>query len=94
MVLALNGLPVATIELKNPSTGQTWRNAVNQYQKDRKPSAPLFQFTKRSLVHFAADPNEIYMTTRLAGPDTFFLPFNRGSDPGEVKCGAGNPQHL
>jgi type I restriction enzyme R subunit len=93
MVLAVNGLPVATIELKNPGTGQTWRNAVRQYKEDRDPRAPLFEFKKRALVHFAADPDEVHMTTRLAGEKTHFLPFNRGSHPGQIICGAGNPQH-
>ena len=93
MVLAVNGLPVATIELKNPGTGQNWRHAVSQYKEDRDPRAPLFEFKKRALVHFAADPDEVYMTTRLAGAKTSFLPFNRGSHPGHIICGAGNPQH-
>jgi type I restriction enzyme R subunit len=93
IVLALNGLPVATIELKNPGTGQNWRHAIKQYQTDRDPRAPLFDFKKRALVHFAADSEEVYMTTRLAGDKTYFLPFNRGSNPGEIKCGEGNPQH-
>jgi len=94
MVLAVNGLPVATIELKNPGTGQSWRHAVKQYQADRDPRAPLFDFKKRTLVHFAADPDEVRMTTRLAKEKTFFLPFNRGSHPGQIQCGAGNPQHA
>ncbi len=93
MVLAVNGLPVATIELKNPGTGQTWRHAIRQYQTDRDPRAPLFDFKKRALIHFAADPDEVWMATRLAQSKTFFLPFNRGSHPGQVQCGAGNPQH-
>ncbi|HLJ25924.1 MAG TPA: type I restriction endonuclease [Candidatus Angelobacter sp.] len=93
LLFAVNGLPVATCELKNPGTGQTWRNAVRQYQSDRDPRAPLFRFKERALVHFAADPEEVHMTTRLLGPATRFLPFNRGSHPGEVQCGAGNPQH-
>jgi type I restriction enzyme R subunit len=93
LVFAVNGLPVATCELKNPWTGQSWRHAVHQYQEDRNPRAPLFEFKQRALVHFAADPDEVHMTTRLAGGKTFFLPFNRGSHPGEVQCGAGNPQH-
>ncbi len=93
MVLALNGLPVSTIELKNPGTGQNWRHAVRQYQSDRDPRAPLFDFKKRALVHFAADPDEVHMATRLAGEKTFFLPFNRGSHPGQIICSAGNPQH-
>jgi type I restriction enzyme R subunit len=93
LLFAVNGLPVATCELKNPGTGQTWRHAVGQYQKDRDPRAPLFGFKSRALVHFAADPDEVHMATRLRGADTHFLPFNRGSHPGEVQCGAGNPQH-
>lgn len=93
MVLAVNGLPVSTIELKNPGTGQSWRNAVRQYKEDRDQRAPLFDFKKRALVHFAADPDEVHMTTRLAGEKTYFLPFNRGSHPGKIICGAGNPQH-
>jgi type I restriction enzyme R subunit len=93
MVLALNGLPVATIELKNPGTGQSWKNAIRQYKEDRDPRMPLFDFKKRALVHFAADSEEVHMTTRLAGEKTYFLPFNRGSNPGKIICGAGNPQH-
>src|SRR6266568_2272011 len=93
MVFALNGLPVATCELKNPGTGQNWRHARKQYQEDRDPQAPLFKFKTRAVVHFAADPDEIHMTTRLRRAGTHFLPFNRGSHPGEVQCGAGNPQH-
>ena len=93
LLFALNGIPVATCELKNPMTGQTWRNAVRQYQQDRDPHVPLFRFQKRTLVHFAADTEEVHMTTRLAGKDTRFLPFNRGSNPGAVRCGVGNPTH-
>ncbi len=91
LVFALNGVPVATCELKNPMTGQTWRDAVRQYQQDRDPSAPVFRFKRRALVHFAADPDEVHMATRLAGDATRFLPFNRGSNPGAVHCGEGNP---
>jgi len=94
MVLAVNGLPVATVELKNPGTGQNWRHAVRQYRQDRDPRAPLFEFKRRALVHFAADSEEVHMTTRLAGEKTHFLPFNRGSAPGKIICGAGNPQHA
>lgn len=93
LVFAVNGLPVATCELKNPWTGQSWRNAVRQYKEDRNAGAPLFVFKQRALVHFAADSDEVHMTTRLAGKKSFFLPFNQGSHPGEVQCGAGNPQH-
>ncbi len=94
MLFAINGLPVATCELKNPGTGQSWRKAVNQYREDRDPRAPLFKFKSRALVHFAADPDEVHMTTRLAKERTHFLPFNRGSHPAEIQCGAGNPRHF
>ena len=93
LVFALNGLPVATCELKNPGTGQSWRHAVRQYKKDRDPRAPLFRFKARALVHFAADPDEVHMATRPARAETHFLRFNRGSQPGGTECGAGNPQH-
>ncbi len=93
LLFSVNGLPVATCELKNPGTGQTWRHAVRQYQQDRDPRAPLFGFKTRALVHFAADPDEVHMSTRLRKETTYFLPFNRGSEPGAVQCGAGNPQH-
>lgn len=88
VTLGLNGIPVATAELKNPMTGQTWRDAVRQYKHDREPSDLIFQFRKRALVHFAVDPDEVHMTTRLAGRNTHFLPFNRGRDGG-----AGNPDN-
>ena len=88
VVLSLNGLPVATAELKNPFTGQTVKHAKKQYQQDRDPREPLFRFQLRALVHFAVDPDEIWMTTRLAGKNTFFLPFNKGRDGGK-----GNPDN-
>ncbi len=86
LVLSLNGIPVATAELKNPLSGQTWRNAVSQYKYDRDPQDLIFQFRKRALVHFAVDPDEVHMTTRLAKGHTVFLPFNQGNG-----TGAGNP---
>jgi type I restriction enzyme R subunit len=86
MVISVNGLPVATLELKNPLSGQTVNNAMRQYREDRDPSEILFQFKARTLVHFAVDPDEVYMTTRLSGEKTFFLPFNKGNG-----TGAGNP---
>ena len=93
MLFALNGVVVATCELKNPMTGQTWRNAIRQYKETRDPNAPVFLFSKRALVHFAADTDEVHMTTRLDKDKTKFLPFNRGSVPGAIMCGAGNPEH-
>jgi len=88
VTLALNGIPVATLELKNPMTAQNWRHAVTQYKNDRDPSDLIFQFKKRTLVHFAVDTDEVYMTTRLSGKSTRFLPFNRGREGG-----AGNPEN-
>jgi len=82
VVLSLNGVPVVTLELKNPLTGQTATNAIRQYRHDRDPRELLFQFTKRTLVHFAVDTEEVQMTTRLAGLGTHFLPFNRGNQGG------------
>ncbi len=65
LTLALNGLPIVTIELKNPSTGQNYRNAIKQYRETRNPAAPLFAFKKRALVNFAVDTEEAYMTTKI-----------------------------
>ncbi|MEZ0332118.1 MAG: type I restriction endonuclease subunit R [Methylophilaceae bacterium] len=86
VVLSVNGIPVVTLELKNPLSGQTTANAIYQYRHDRDPREPIFEFTKRTLVHFTVDTEEAHMTTRLAGSSTYFLPFNRGFDGG-----AGNP---
>lgn len=86
LVLFVNGIPVATMELKTDFT-QPIDNAVAQYRFDRNPTGePLFAFAKRSLVHFVVSNSEVRMTTKLAGTNTRFLPFNRGHDRG-----AGNP---
>lgn len=85
MVLFLNGLAIATLELKNPWTGQNVHNAIKQYRTDRDPREPLFEFG-RCLVHFAVDPDEAYMCAQLAGNDSNFLPFNKG-----FNFGKGNP---
>ncbi|MEY4244135.1 MAG: hypothetical protein RLZZ245_1720 [Verrucomicrobiota bacterium] len=87
MVVFLNGLPLATLELKNPWTGQNVNQAKKQYRDDRDPKETLFQF-KRCLVHFAVDPDEVWMTTKLDGKSTYFLPFNKGLPNGQ---GKGNP---
>lgn len=86
MVLSLNGLPIATIELKNQFSGQSVENAKKQYVYDREPNEPIFQFKKRSIVHFAVDADECFMTTKLDGNRTRYLPFNLG-----YNNGAGNP---
>jgi len=91
LVLFVNGLPVATIELKTDFT-QNINDAVEQYRKDRLPknslnkAEPLLSFGRRALVHFAVSNGEIQMTTELKGKDTYFLPFNLGNDGH-----AGNP---
>ena len=86
VILAINGIPVVTAELKNPLTKQRAVDAVQQYEKDRDGHDLLFNFKKRALVHFAVDPDEVWMTTQLKGKETHFLPFNRGNNNA-----AGNP---
>lgn len=86
MVLFINGIPIVTLELKNAWTGQNARyHGQKQYKEDRDPTQPLLSFG-RCLVHMAVDTDEVYMTTKLAGKKTFFLPFNKGYDHGK-----GNP---
>lgn len=88
LVFFVNGLPVATLELKS-FFKQQWRTAVTQYRKDRDPAGqPLLGFGSRALVHFAVDDDQVHMTTKLAGDKTYFLPFNRGH---ENTGAAGNP---
>ncbi len=86
LVLSLNGLPVATLELKNQFTGQNTNNAKKQYNTTRDNRELLFTFKKRALVHFAVDDAEVYMTTRIDGERTYWLPFNKGYQNGQ-----GNP---
>ncbi len=86
LLISLNGLPVATLELKNHFTGQRVSEAMEQYKTSRDPKELLFQFKKRALVHFTVDPDEIYFTTRLESNSTRFFPFNQG-----FNNGAGNP---
>ncbi len=86
VALSLNGIPVATMELKNPLTGQRVEDARRQYKQDRDPREPIFEFKRRTLVHFAVDTESVLMTTRLAGTATRFLPFNKG-----CAGAAGNP---
>ena len=86
LALFVNGLPVATFELKNNLTCQNVRHAIEQYRQDRDPREPLFAFA-RCLVHFAVDEQEVSFCTQLQGKDSDFLPFNRGTASG----GSGNP---
>ena len=92
LVLFLNGLPIATLELKTESTQSVWA-AIKQYKKDRLPKdtqsnrlESLLQFKSRCVVHFAVSTEEVFMTTKLAGESTYFLPFNKGDNEGK-----GNP---
>jgi type I restriction enzyme, R subunit len=88
LLLFLNGLPVATVELKTDFT-QSVEDAIDQYRFDRHPrpkgqaAEPLLSFPSGALVHFAVSNSEVHMTTRLDGPETRFLPFNRGDDGGK-----------
>lgn len=91
MVLVLNGIPVFAFELKNQYTGQNVDNAKRQWMYDRDPREICFQFNKRILGYFCVDHTEAWMTTKLAGKDTFFLPFNQGSNGAGHDGGKGNP---
>lgn len=91
MVLVLNGIPVFAFELKNQYTGQTVDNAKRQWMYDRDSREVCFQFNKRILGFFAVDHTEVWMTTQLAGKDTYFLPFNQGSNGAGRDGGKGNP---
>jgi len=86
IVLSLNGVPVATIEVKNQFTGQDTSNAKRQYNTTRDSKELLFAFKKRALVHFAVDQDEVFMTTKVDGTKTRWLPFNKGYNNGK-----GNP---
>jgi len=91
MVLVANGIPVFAFELKNQYTGQNVDHAKTQWMYDRDPREICFQFNKRILAYFCVDHTEVWMTTRLAGKDTYFLPFNQGSNGAGSDGGAGNP---
>lgn len=90
VVIFLNGFAIITMELKCNYAGQSAEDAVYQYRKDRDPKSRLFLFKAGVLVNFAMDLNTVFMTTRLEGEKTFFLPFNKGNGEG-VNAGAGNP---
>ena len=91
IVLFLNGIPVVSMELKCQFTGQNTTNAINQYKFDRAGKDAIFAFKERVLVHFAIDLTKVYMTTRLEGNKTYFLPFNQGSNGAGNVGGQGNP---
>ena len=91
LMLSVNGIPVFAFELKNQYTGQTVDNAKTQWMYDRDPREICFQFNKRVLGFFAVDHTEAWMTTELRGRDTYFLPFNQGSNGAGRDGGKGNP---
>ena len=90
VVIFLNGLAIISFELKCNTAGQSYQDAIYQYRTERNPKTRLFLFKAGCLVNFAMDLEEVYMTTKLAGDATFFLPFNMGNGDG-VTAGAGNP---
>lgn len=92
MMLAVNGIPLIAIELKNQLTGQTVENAKVQWMTDRDKSEPAFRFNHRVLAFFAVDLYDAAMATKLDGVKTYFLPFNQGSNGAGNDGGAGNPQ--
>ena len=89
LVFFLNGIPVATAELKSQTAGQNVKHAIKQYRTDRKPNDLIFR--SRSLVNFALDENDVFMTTQLKGVSTTFLPFNQGAAGAGKAGGLGNP---
>ena len=91
IALFINGFPIVILELKNQFTGQNVYNAVKQFKEDRNPEEPIFKFNRRALVYFAVDLNEVQMTTHLAGENTYFMPFNQGSNGAGNSGGEGNP---
>ncbi len=90
LVIFLNGLAIMSFELKSNAAGQSYHDAILQYRTKRDPKSRLFLFKAGTLVNFAMDLNEVYMTTKLEKNSTFFLPFNTGNGEG-VNAGAGNP---
>lgn len=90
LVVFLNGFAIISFELKCNASGQSYENAIYQFRTDRNPKARLFLFKAGCIVNFAMDLEECYMTTKLSGLSTFFLPFNKGNGEG-IETGKGNP---
>lgn len=91
MILDVNGIPLVGIELKDQFTGQDVENAMRQWREDRDPRCRCLKFNTRMVAFFAVDLENVYMTTKLEGAKTFFLPFNQGSAGAGNDGGAGNP---
>lgn len=92
MVLSLNGIPVVALELKNQFTGQSIQDSIEQWRKNRDPKEELFHFNNRILAYFGVDLYEATVSTELKGENTYFIPFNQGSNGAGKVGGAGNPQ--
>ena len=90
LVIFLNGLAIISFELKANTAGQSYQDAIYQFRTERNPKTRLFRFKAGTLVNFAMDLEQVYMTTKLDGLATFFLPFNMGNGTG-IDAGAGNP---
>ncbi len=90
LVIFLNGFAIMSFELKCNFAGQNYEDAIVQYRTERNPKTRLFRFKQGTIVNFAMDLNEVYMTTKLNGEATYFLPFNMGNGEG-VNAGKGNP---
>ena len=90
LVIFLNGLAIISFELKCNMAGQSYADAIYQYRTERNPKTRIFRFKAGCFVNFAMDLNEVYMTTKLNGNATFFLPFNMGNGEG-INAGKGNP---
>lgn len=93
MVLSVNGIPVVALELKNQLTGQDYNNAISQFKNRRSSKEFCFRLNHRFLVYFAVDLYEVWMTTQLKDDDTYFMPFNQGSNGAGKTGGKGNPQN-
>lgn len=91
MVLSVNGIPVVALELKNQLTGQDYHCAIKQYKNDRSSKEFCFRLDHRFLVYFAVDLYEVWMTTQLKDGNTYFMPFNQGSNGAGIDGHAGNP---
>ena len=90
LVIFLNGFAIMSFELKSNTQGQDYTDAIEQYRTTRNPKSRLFLFKAGCFVNFAMDLNEVYMTTKLEGESTVFLPFNMGKGKG-IYSGSGNP---
>lgn len=90
LVIFLNGFAIMSFELKSNTQGQSYEDAIYQYRTDRNPKNRLFMFKAGCFVNFAMDLEEVYMTTKLTGDSTVFLPFNMGDGDG-IHSGSGNP---